>query len=619
MRKFNSIQSLCLLAMVLFSGTLLAQSPANRGNQHFTIQNAPQQRLAPATQGGYWVNDAPRGLIGRAGTCDTIFSEDFQSQTIPATWQNLDLDGNTDANARPMDWYIFIDGVTTTATDTNYVVGASSWFTPFAQANNVLIMDKFNVCDPGVFFQWQSAPAEGPGFMDGYRVMISTTDSSLASFTDTLALFAEDASGTGAGVPGPGIVHTNFAGNNGILTTWNASLAAYNGQDIWIAFFHDSDDDNQILVDNIFCGLIPNGDLAVVSANYDIEYPVVPITQVQPMNFNGRIANQGAATIANPMATVNVSDGASVVYTGSSSIDSLLGFSDSLFPSVGPYTPATTGFFTANYSASSSVADPDNSNDSVAVVFAVDDSIYAREDGTVPGTSLSIGQGNNGIIGQTYDIFTTDTLTAAGFFLINPVLGDTIDAVVLQVGALGPFGAPLATSAPLIITDTMPNYYELAFAGGLELTPGTYFIGLNETVNGRLTVATDGGFFTPGAGWVFFNGNWSNSEDFNFLVTYVLRGIFGTTPLVGIESSLNTDVTVYPNPTADFFNVKLGAAIDSDLQVRVMDIQGRTLIQTAMPAASTVQKVDVSNLASGMYLLEVSGVEGRHVERISVR
>jgi hypothetical protein len=74
--------------------------------------------------------------------------EDFQSKTIPAAWMNLDLDGNTDANNRPMNWYILADLQTTMPGDTNWVAAASSWFRPFAQANNWLIPVQINVSDP---------------------------------------------------------------------------------------------------------------------------------------------------------------------------------------------------------------------------------------------------------------------------------------------------------------------------------------------------------------------------------------------------------------------------------------------------------------------------------------
>jgi len=624
MRNFNFKGVVALFAALVVGLPALAQSPTVlRGNQSQNFIDAQRSIYSAQRTSVHVLGPITQSPNGAAGTCDTIFFEDFQSQAIPATWGNLDLDGNTDANGRPMEWYVTGDQQTSTPTDTNYVAASSSWFNPFAQANNWLILDSFNVCDPAAVLQWQSAPQEGPGFADGYKVLVSPTgDSALASFTDTIAVLAEDIS-VGNGMWGPGWIHTNFNGNNGVLQSWVAPLAAYNGTTIRVAYVHDSNDDNQIFVDNIFAGLIVGGDMAQSNAQGG-EYPIIPVNQIQPMDFTGQISNLGGTDLMNATMNVEVFDGSSAsVYTGSTVVSLLPAFSDSTV-TVGSFTPAAMADdFTVSFYATSASADPNTANDTLAGQFSIDDSLYSRDDGNVTG-ALSIGggaQGSPGFIGQEFAINTTDTLTSAQFWLSNPTLGDTIHAIVIPIGSTGePAGAPIATSEDLIITDTAGALYNLPFFGGVELMAGTsYFLGLEETVEGALSLGTSGTQFTPGAGWVFFNGTWSNSEDFNFNVAYVLRAVFSDVTLVGVQDELRDDIAIYPVPAQNYVNVAVTSGLHSDLNVRVADLQGRTLATEVISASEDMLRLDVSTYAKGIYFVEVTGENGRFVQRISVQ
>lgn len=189
----------------------------------------------------------------RAVCFDTLLFEDFQSQAIPGTWLNLDLDGNTDANGRPMNWYIMNDAERTSPGDSNWCAVSSSWFTPLGQANNWLITTAVNPC-PQTVLAWDEKPFEGPGFMDGYVILVSTTGTATNDFTDTIFVKAEDVGG-GAGTPGPGVVHSSYSGNNGLWEHRQQSLGMYDNQTIYIAIVHNSDDDNLTMFDNIFVGV----------------------------------------------------------------------------------------------------------------------------------------------------------------------------------------------------------------------------------------------------------------------------------------------------------------------------------------------------------------------------
>ncbi len=180
--------------------------------------------------------------------CTTSFFENFELNVIPPDWTNLDLDNNTSSNGRPANWYTFELDIS----ESNKAAVSDSWFSPASQANNWLILPK-TVLNCDTKLSWKSAPFEGPAFADGYEVKISTIDNNPASFSTVLMDFAEDVT-AGSGVWGTGVQHPNFSGNNGILTEWEIDLSAYTGQTVYIAFHHNSTNDNLILLDDIGIG-----------------------------------------------------------------------------------------------------------------------------------------------------------------------------------------------------------------------------------------------------------------------------------------------------------------------------------------------------------------------------
>jgi hypothetical protein len=128
------------------------------------------------------------------------------------------------------------------------------------------------------------------------------------------------------------------------------------------------------------------------------------------------------------------------------------------------------------------------------------------------------------------------------------------------------------------------NYYELA----------------QEPVSGHL-FASETDFFSFGNVHIF---NASNTELASFNV-----GVSPGTIVFDVRSTsanlneLASNITVYPNPTTDFLNVNIEGT------KRVLDLQGKVLV------TSDLNKIEVSNLNSGMYFLEVEGNKVSFVKR----
>ncbi|MCX7744291.1 MAG: T9SS type A sorting domain-containing protein [Flavobacteriales bacterium] len=183
-------------------------------------------------------------------------------------------------SSRPGVWFLaygFAD------VDSNSVVFASNSWTNNGSTpvKNWFILPAIQITDGATaVLRWKSAPYQTPYYLDGYKVLISTTTNAIDAFTDTVFVAAEYISGASslggnyaAYTFSPGFVHgldgtyiqhnpngdgdisTPSAGdtarNIGILREFNVSLSNYDNQKIYIAFLHHSIDDNLLSIDDI--------------------------------------------------------------------------------------------------------------------------------------------------------------------------------------------------------------------------------------------------------------------------------------------------------------------------------------------------------------------------------
>ncbi len=67
----------------------------------------------------------------------------------------------------------------------------------------------------------------------------------------------------------------------------------------------------------------------------------------------------------------------------------------------------------------------------------------------------------------------------------------------------------------------------------------------------------------------------------------------------------NTEVAVYPNPTADFASVKFATGLFN--QVTIVDLSGKVLIQQVINSEQTEVKLDLSAYKTGTYIIRLTG------------
>lgn len=158
-----------------------------------------------------------------------VYSEDFQNG-LPATYTLIDNDGlipHADVSEFSDAWIILADP----ADNTDSIVGSTSYFTPVGLADRWLITPPIVLGAFGNILYWE-AKSHDASFPDSYQVLVSTTGTQIADFTDTVASIGQE------------------------LATWiqrdiNLSDYALDNQTVHVAFVNRSYDRFKLYVDDI--------------------------------------------------------------------------------------------------------------------------------------------------------------------------------------------------------------------------------------------------------------------------------------------------------------------------------------------------------------------------------
>ncbi len=127
--------------------------------------------------------------------------------------------------------------------------------------------------------------------------------------------------------------------------------------------------------------------------------------------------------------------------------------------------------------------------------------------------------------------------------------------------------------------------------------------------NGSTTSETITRTYTAGTYYarVFRYNNANNAS-----VCYTLKVQLGTASLTGTntpEITQNGLLKIYPNPVTDFVTVSVLGNVDKQSVINVVDVNGRVVMTSKM--INNLQRVDVSSLPKGVYMLQVNTATGK--------
>lgn len=265
-------------------------------------------------------------------------------------WVNWDADnGVTDCGRTekvPGNWFWDSDLGIPSDPGQNFVFTSCSWMVDTSVRNeNWLITPPVYIPDSATILSWRSLSLDGPGYVDGYKVLVSTTTNEpfTNAFTDTLFVAAEMVAYTIIGsfntedyVYSPGYVHANWYTDsayfflahpnaptyNGRLEPHTVNLAKYAGNWIYIAFLHDSKNDNILQLDDI---AVLNGETSSTVSpafeQYFLKINPNPVTETAHISWNIDAQNDGRVILTDLLGKVLVEQHIENLSNGTCTLD----------------------------------------------------------------------------------------------------------------------------------------------------------------------------------------------------------------------------------------------------------------------------------------------------------
>ena len=89
----------------------------------------------------------------------------------------------------------------------------------------------------------------------------------------------------------------------------------------------------------------------------------------------------------------------------------------------------------------------------------------------------------------------------------------------------------------------------------------------------------------------------------------------------GCIDTLSKIIDVFPNPTDDVFNIRLGEEQTGQLQIRVLGTDGRVYLEQQVKNVQVGQtlQVNIEDLAAGVYFIELKMDEGTATRKLIVQ
>ncbi|MGI8892881.1 MAG: T9SS type A sorting domain-containing protein [Bacteroidia bacterium] len=359
--------------------------------------------------------------------------------------------------------------------------------------------------------------------------------------------------------------------------------------------------------------VLPAFDASLDTLRSNVPYYQIPLAHVLPMNFTGAVRNAGANNMSGTL-NIDVQNSGGSVFNSSPAFSNMASGSVANVTSIGLYTPTTKGVY--NVTGAVSVAnDASALNDTIKFTFMVTDTVFARETENTASSSLGIGTGTGGVLGQRFTTSINDIATTISFYLNSPTLGDTVSAALYSFTTLPVTSLAITPQYIIQSSDTNGAWITLPFTtGNLNLPAGNYFAGVKE-YSTNVTLGTTSSNYRPGAAWVNIApaATWNTNESYGFPRTYLLR-----LNVLGINTGINNlndsgMIRIYPNPTNGKINIHSEKLIN---KISVSNIMGSSVYDNTFSTA--INSIDISHLNQGVYFIKLEGTDFITTQKIIV-
>jgi len=545
----------------------------------------------------------------------TFFTEDFASG-IPLGWTNVDNSGNN------ILWRV----TTTGASNGNVSVDTVLNTAGTTAANGYLIIDSDSAGQSSTQDAVLTTAAINCSahssvhltFNQYFVQYLSSTATVLISndnITFTPVLNVDSGVGTGMGTANPDVVDLDITSIAGGQAT------------VYLRFSYHGEWDYWWFIDDVQLYEPPPVELAVLSIeNLSSSYTLIPLPQATNLTLSSTIKNNGGLGTSSGTALFEVENVGTtqIVFSETVNLPPIASNATQIINSNTQYIPNAMGIYKSRVTISIA-GDANTSNDVMeSVQVEISDSVYARDNGILAGVQgIGVGPGEDAITGQNFYVNTSDLLTSVTFFM-DEGFGAAANGTPVyftihpqQDTATNPDGINvLAVSDTLLFMPGMipagGAYYTVAIqGGGVQLSPGLYFVGIHET-DSALTLGYSNEIFSRGAVWVHWNSipppavnGWARAEDFSLMFSYMIRANFGVGTINVAELENPFSFMVYPNPAGKQIYLRSGnRKAEESYAVAIYNMQGQEVFKSKWEDKN-VYRINVENLREGIYSVVV--------------
>ncbi|MBD2766833.1 T9SS type A sorting domain-containing protein [Hymenobacter sp. BT664] len=340
---------------------------------------------------------------------------------------------------------------------------------------------------------------------------------------------------------------------------------------------------------------VPTNDAAVQAV-----YTLGKVRIGAPVVVQAVVTNGGLQPLTNLPVTLSVSGASAFTHT---QLVATLAPGASATVSFAPYTPSAVGSNTVTVTVPTDDG-PTNNAQTYAQLVTANTLAYLSDGQPVTGSVGLGGTDPERMLAVKYETGMAATLGEAKLsFLAGDGTTPTYQVVVLSATAAGQPGAVVFTS-PTLTRPTAAGVVSVPLTG--TSVPGTFFVGVKE-VSGNVGIGYQEEDPLRPATFYFQGSATAPWRDINTTSIKARLGIEVTFSTVSSSTSaaLSQAISVYPNPSPGRITLEIREAkSQGSLQVQVTNLLGQ-VVHTARVRDNAQNKLDLSGLAEGVYVLRV--------------
>ena len=368
---------------------------------------------------------------------------------------------------------------------------------------------------------------------------------------------------------------------------------------------------------------------ASITTDYDMG--LIPLSQADTVQSTVVVANNGSVD-QDVVLNYSIKRNGTEVNSGSTPATNVVGFTTASIELISNYVPDQIGNYTIDVTATISNTDEDPTDNSGSNGFEVTDNLFSAVGDIAATTALDLNASTTTAppydtyrVGQNFFIRNATSLTA---FEISParIAADAATgnvSVDIELFASADLTAPLALEN-FVVTSThavTPAWYTVALSSPVAMDPGVYVASMgnfDDTKNFAFNVAAgddDIGTICYGPFGANDAVDWYIGWDFSPAIA------LNFDPTIGFDAIEGGDkLVVSPNPANDVLNINLNLAKASNVQIDVIDMNGKVVFNKNIKANLIGYKEELSlaGFANGIYTVQVRSANGTSSQKVVV-